>query len=85
MRSKAHTALTEPLVLHRTTIYECAMKKCGINGQLRNKLFLVAIHRYSLVKDTMISPCLCKLRKNCLTGIDQCVMVYKDASISLYL
>jgi hypothetical protein len=27
MRSKAHSALTAPLVLHHTRIYECAMKQ----------------------------------------------------------
>jgi hypothetical protein len=50
MRSKAHTTLTAPLVLHRTRLDKCAMKKSGINGQLQNGLFLIVIHRFSLVK-----------------------------------
>ncbi len=53
MRSKAHTAPTAPLVLNRTMIVKRATKKFGINGQLRNKLFLVVIHRFSLVKAAM--------------------------------
>jgi hypothetical protein len=36
------------------------MKKSGINGQLRNKLFIV-IHRFSLVKAAMNAPSICKL------------------------
>jgi hypothetical protein len=52
MRSKAHAAPTTPLVLHHTRIDE-AMKKFGINGQWRNKLFLIVIHRFSLVKVAM--------------------------------
>jgi hypothetical protein len=62
MRSKAHTALTAPLVLHRTRIDKCAMKKIGINGQLQNKLFLIVIHRFSLVKSAMKAPGICKMR-----------------------
>jgi hypothetical protein len=50
MRSKAHTALTASLVLHHTRIYKRAMKKFGINGQLRYKLFFIVIHRCSLVQ-----------------------------------
>jgi hypothetical protein len=46
MCSKAHTALTSRLVFHRTRLDKCAMKK--FNGQLRNKLFLIVIHRFSL-------------------------------------
>jgi hypothetical protein len=53
MRSKAHTTPTATLVLNHTVIVKCAMKKFGINGQLRNKLFLVVIHRFSLVKAAM--------------------------------
>jgi hypothetical protein len=49
MRREAHTAPTAPLVLHRTGIEKCAMKKLGINGQLR-KVFLIVIHRFPLVK-----------------------------------
>jgi len=39
MRSKAHSALTAPLVLHHTRIYKRAMKKIIFKGQMRNKLF----------------------------------------------
>jgi hypothetical protein len=42
MRSKAHTALTAPLVLHHTSIYKRAMKKIIINGQMWNKLTINA-------------------------------------------
>jgi hypothetical protein len=62
MRSKAHTALTAPLILYRTRIYKCAMKKIIINGQMRNKPFLIVIYRSSLVKATMKAACVCKLR-----------------------
>jgi hypothetical protein len=62
MRSKAHTALTVPLVLHRTRLDKWAMKKFGINGQLRNKLFLIDIHFFSLVKAAMNAPRICKMR-----------------------
>jgi hypothetical protein len=60
MHSKAHTALTAPLVLHRTRLDKCAMKKFGINGELRNKLFLIIIHRSSLVKAAMNALRICK-------------------------
>jgi hypothetical protein len=62
MRSKANTSLTAPLVLHRTRIDKCDMKKFGINGHLRNKLFLIVIYRLSLVKGAMNGPHICKLR-----------------------
>ncbi len=39
MCSMAHTPPTATLVLHRTRISKCAMKKSCINGQLRDKLF----------------------------------------------
>ncbi len=38
------------------------MKKFGINDQLRNKLFLIVIHRFSLVKAALHSPRICELR-----------------------
>ncbi len=38
------------------------MKKFGINGQWWNKLFLIVIYRFSLVKAAMNAPCICKLR-----------------------
>ncbi len=64
MRSKAHTALTAPLVLHRTRLDKCAVKKFGINyqGHWRNKLFFIVIHRFSLVKAAMNALCICKMR-----------------------
>jgi hypothetical protein len=64
MRSKAHTALTVPLVLHHTRIYNWAMKKFGINGRLRNKLVLVVIHRFSLVRAAMNALRICKMRND---------------------
>ncbi len=62
MRSKAHTALIAPLVLHPTRIYKCAMKKIIINGQMQNKPFLIVIYRSSLVKAVMNAVRVCKLR-----------------------
>jgi hypothetical protein len=62
MRSKAHTALTAPLVLHHTRIYKQAMKKIIFNGQMRNNHFLIVIHHSSLVKGAMNAACVCKLR-----------------------
>ena len=63
MRGKAHTALTAPLVLHHTRIYKRVMKKkIIINGQLRNKHFLMVIYHSSLVKGTMNPARVCKLR-----------------------
>jgi hypothetical protein len=61
MRSKAHTALTAPLVLHHTWIYKRAMKKIIFNGQRRNKHFLNVIYHSSLVKGAMNAARLCKL------------------------
>ncbi len=62
MRSKAHTALTAPLVLHHTRIYKCTKKKIIINGRMRNNLFLIVIYHSSLVKASMNAACVCKLR-----------------------
>jgi hypothetical protein len=62
MRSKALTALTAPLVLHDTRIYKRAMKKIIINGQTRNKPFLIVIYHSSLVKAPTNSARVCKLR-----------------------
>ncbi len=53
------------------------MKKFIINGQWRNKLFSIVINRLSLVKAAMNAPLVCKLRKTCLTVIDQCAIVLK--------
>ncbi len=62
MRSKAHTALTAPLVLHHTRIYKCATKKFGFNSQMRNEPFLIVIYHSSLVKGAMNAARVCKLR-----------------------
>jgi hypothetical protein len=62
MRSKAHNALTAPLVLHHTRIYKCAMKKINIHGQMQNKPFLIVIYHSSLEKAAMNSASVCKLR-----------------------
>jgi hypothetical protein len=53
MRSRAHSALTAPLVLHHTRIYKWAMKKLGFNCQMRNEPFLIVIYHSSLVKGAM--------------------------------
>jgi hypothetical protein len=62
MRSKAHNALTAPLVLHHTRIYKGDMKKIIFNGQMRNKHFLIVIYHSSLVKGAMNAVRVCKLR-----------------------
>jgi len=62
MRSKAHSALTAPLVLHHTRIFKCVMKKFGFNCQMRNEPFLIVIHHFSLVKGAMNAARVCKLR-----------------------
>jgi hypothetical protein len=62
MRSKAHSVLTAPLVLHHTRIYKRAMKKIIFNGQRRKKHFLIVIYHSSLVKGAMNAARLCKLR-----------------------
>jgi hypothetical protein len=62
MRSKGHTTLTAPLVLHHTRIYKCAMKKIIFNGKMRNELFLIVIYHSSLVKGAMNAARVCKLR-----------------------
>jgi hypothetical protein len=53
MRSKAHTALTAPLVLHHTRIYKCAMKKNHYQWPHAEKPFFIVIYHYSLVKAAM--------------------------------
>jgi hypothetical protein len=62
MRSKAHTALTAPLVLHHRRIYKHAKKKIIIIGQMRNKPFLIVIYHSALVKSAMNSARVCKMR-----------------------
>jgi hypothetical protein len=62
MRSKAHSALTVPLVLHHTRIYKCDMKKFGFISQMRNEPFLIVIYHSSLVKGAMNAERACKLR-----------------------
>jgi hypothetical protein len=65
MRSKAHTALIAPLVLHHTRIYKRAMKKIIFNGQRQNKHFLIVIYHSSLANGAMNAArlCLCHVRK----------------------
>jgi hypothetical protein len=70
MRSKTHAALTAPLVLHHIRIDKRAMKNFCINGHLRNKLFFIVIHRFSLVKAAMNAPHICKMR-NCVNKMPQ--------------
>jgi hypothetical protein len=62
MRSKEHTALTVPLVLHLTRIYKRYMKKIIFNVQMRNKHFLIVIYHSSLVKAAVNAARVCKLR-----------------------
>jgi hypothetical protein len=62
MRSQTHTALTAPLVLHHTRIYKSTVKKIIINGQMRNKHYLIVIYHSSLVKAAMNAVHICKLR-----------------------
>jgi hypothetical protein len=38
------------------------MKKFAINSQLRNKLFLIVIHRFSLARAAMNALRICKMR-----------------------
>jgi hypothetical protein len=46
------------------------MKKIIVNGQRRNKNFLVVIYHSSLVKGAMNAARLCKLQQWCLFGTD---------------
>jgi hypothetical protein len=69
MLSKAHTALTAPLVFLHTRIYKRAMKKIFFNGQMRNKLFLIVIYPSSLVKAALNAARVCKLRN----GVKKCL------------
>jgi hypothetical protein len=62
MRSKAHSALTAPLVLLHTRIDKRAMKKIICNGQMRYKLFFIVIYHFSLVKAAVNAARVCKLR-----------------------
>jgi hypothetical protein len=53
------------------------MKKFGINGQLRNKLFLIVIHRFSLVKAAMNDLRICKMHNgvnNASISLSKCAM-----------
>jgi hypothetical protein len=47
----------------------------GINGQLRNKLFLIVVHRFSLAKAGMNAVHLCNLHRECLACICHGAMV----------
>jgi hypothetical protein len=57
MRSKAHSALTAPLVLHHTRIYECAMKQKSFSIDGIN-IFSMAFYHSSL--GAMNAARLCK-------------------------
>ncbi len=70
MRSKAHTALAAPLVLHHTRIYKRATKQLIFNGQMRNKHFLIVIYHSSLVKAAMNAAHVCKLRNGVKKSLD---------------
>jgi uncharacterized membrane protein YozB (DUF420 family) len=74
MRSKAHTALTAPLVLHHTRIYKCSKKKIIFDGQMQKKHFFIVIYHSSLAKAAVNAARVCKLR-NCV----------KKASISSFI
>jgi hypothetical protein len=52
------------------------MRDENIRYQFRNELFLVVIHRFSLVKAAMNAPFLCELSKDCLTGTGHGAMVF---------
>jgi hypothetical protein len=67
-----HTSPTAPLVLR---IGKCAMKKISINCQLRNKLFLLVIFNFPILKAVMNAPHRCKFRKDYLTDINHGAMV----------
>jgi hypothetical protein len=69
MRSKAHTTLTAPLVLHHTRIYKCAMKKFAFNWQMWNESLFIVIYYSSLVKGAMNAARFCKLR-NCVKKLN---------------
>jgi hypothetical protein len=62
MRSKVHSALAAPLVLHHTRIDKCAMKKIIYIGQMRIEYFFIVIYHSSLVKGAMNAARVCKLR-----------------------
>jgi hypothetical protein len=52
-------------------------EKFGINCKLRNKLLLIVIFHFLLVKATMNVLHLCKLRKDCFTGNGHGAVVLK--------
>ena len=70
MRSKAHSALTAPLVLHHKRIYKRATKKIIFNGQRRNKHFLIVIDHSSLAKAAVNAARICKLRNGVKNSIN---------------
>ena len=59
-------------------------KKIHYQWSMAEETFLIVIHRFSLVKAAMNAPCVCELRKNCLTGIDQCPAVLKTPQFLLF-
>jgi hypothetical protein len=43
--------------------------------KIADKLFLIIIYHFSLVKAAAKASRICKVRKNCLIGFDQCAVV----------
>ncbi len=76
MRSKVRTALTAPLV-YIVQGLKNTLRKISLSMANGGINFFMVINRFSLVKAAMNAPHVCKLRKNCLSVIDQCAMVLK--------
>jgi hypothetical protein len=70
------------LVLHRTRIGKYANEKFIINGQWRNKLFLIVISRFSLEMAAMNAPRICKLRKTVLPALTSAQWCYQKSTNS---
>jgi hypothetical protein len=62
MRSKVHTALTAPFGFTSNKDLQTRYEKIIINGQMRNKPFLIVIYHSLLVKAAMNAACICKMR-----------------------
>jgi hypothetical protein len=72
---KAHT--TVPLVLHPTMMDKYVTKNSLSMANGGIKTFFYSHQWFFLVKEAMNAPSICKLDKNCITGIDQYAMVLK--------
>jgi hypothetical protein len=55
------------------------MKKVGINGQWRNKLFFIVIHSFSIVKAAMNASHVCNCTKNVLPALTNAQWCYQKA------